>query len=182
MTDYNLDLALGSSSPPLETQEDEGILIAPSRPWDSRDLQHLQMEALSLKRYHASRQLLAVDDLQQGESGENASYTGFSSPLSSSSESLENDMSIASSAIPLLKTSDTPQTAGFSITSPLLSLKVLGTEIERSNGVLQSCLQRAALPNNYLNSTEVQSAWNWTRSVVVAAPVVLGLFVDSLLG
>lgn len=182
MTDYNLDLELGTNSPSNETQEDEGILISPSRPWDSRDLQHLQMEALSLKRYHASRQHLTADDSQKGEAGENAENSGLASPLSSSSESLENDFDTASSTTFSQSTLETPQNTGFSLTSPLLSLKVLGTEIERSNGVLQSCLQRAAAPDAYLGSKEVQSAWNWTRSVVVAAPVVLGIFIDSILG
>jgi hypothetical protein len=183
MTDYNIQMALDdglNSNEGGKADSNDPTLFSPISSKAPLDKALKHMEALSLKQYHAQMDQFAHQDLLQTPNdpfrpeSPNLPSTPFIRTPSPQIPS-ENTSHIS---IDAKETSQTSPGA-ISLTSPLWSLKLLGSEIDQSNSILQSFLKRAAAPNS---EADAASSWSWPTSLVVTAPVVFGLVMDSLLG
>lgn len=181
MTDYNLEMSLVPYSTDEDYQDqdqDQDLVSTPSirKPRD-RELTH--MEAMSFKQYHDTMRTKPRNDISAKSPASHYDATPHSprSPRHSHHFASQESKRKSTHAEP-----SEPATSGLSLISPLSSLLSIGSEIDRSNSVLHTCLKRAAVPESRDDGNTTPKRWVLSTSLMVTVPVVYSLFMDTLLG
>lgn len=180
------NLSSSSSETHDEAQLNEEILSQSVRSSNPRDREHKHMEAKALLQYHANIGIPGLHDSTETPPSP-LSLSRSSSPISDSP--LMNSSSNMDSHTNLQETQhETPEEGSNSASnspnfgSPLSGLRSIGSELDRSNSVLQSFMQRAAMPETESKDTVSQNGWMLSASILVTAPVVFSLVMDTILG
>jgi hypothetical protein len=148
--------------------------------------EHKHSEGLSFKQYHAHAESQVAEDLLDHDmAAEKSASSGLRSyPINSFHipSNPSNTSNVEESSARVEPTEDDERNQGapnaLSISSPLSSLKKIGSQIDQSNCVLQSFMKQAANPVRGEAQDAATTRWSW----FVTAPVVLGLIVDTFLG
>lgn len=157
-----------------------------SGPLSPRDREHKHMEAKALLQYHANS---GQPDLQDSMEGLQSPITTSRSP--SPTSALSSHLMAGQSAEAQIQstspsqevdqpTERAPSSPNFG--SPLSGLRSIGSELDRSNCVLQSFMQRAAMPEMETKASLNQNGWILSAGFLVTAPVVFSLVMDTILG
>jgi hypothetical protein len=182
MTDYNIEAVLNPILIENEKQEEDKFLISTTVSRVSLDKEQKHMEALSLKQYHAQMGVLPNDEVLQSQITKNSKFCD-SPTATSAMDSIPGKVSSnIVQSVNHTPIKATPPSTGISIVSPLSGLKLLGSQLDHSNCVLQSFMKRAAVPDHSGSQVQSSSGWFLSTSLVVTAPLVFGLVMESLLG
>lgn len=177
----------------VEMLTEENELAQRSRSLDPRDREHKHMEAKALLQYHAN---MGVAELNGSDGASNspihAERTSTPPPPHYSSTSSQNHSQILHQQDNIVlcgnnrgsenESSRSEAQKSQPFASPLSSLRSIGSELDRSNSVLQSFMQRAAIPEHDTNATTGQNGWILSAGFLVTAPVVFSLVMDTILG